>query len=146
VRGQAPANQPSGGAGASWKRVKPARNSTSEASTIGDAFFEPPASVLFGRGSTIEPPNASPLVRWCGRGEQVTAPPIPIIPGRIGCRGMSRLHVKASVPERSMRLDVRCCADYRSLNSSDNGIRNPIAITSRVARDMPFFPHSTSLM
>ena len=28
--------------------------------------------------SLIEPPDADPLVRWCGRGEQVTAPPIPM--------------------------------------------------------------------
>jgi hypothetical protein len=26
----------------------------------------------------IEPPDADPLVRWCGRGGEVTLPPIPI--------------------------------------------------------------------
>ena len=30
------------------------------------------------RAQLAEPPYADPLVRWCGRGEQVTAPPIPI--------------------------------------------------------------------
>jgi len=27
----------------------------------------------------IEPPDADPLVRWCGRGGEVTLPPIPIL-------------------------------------------------------------------
>ena len=31
------------------------------------------------RAQLAEPPYADPLVRWCGRGEQVTAPPIPIL-------------------------------------------------------------------
>src|SRR5580692_2009271 len=30
------------------------------------------------RAQLAEPPYADPPVRWCGRGEQVTAPPIPI--------------------------------------------------------------------
>src|SRR5438445_11816391 len=30
------------------------------------------------RAQLTEPPYADPPVRWCGRGEQVTAPPIPI--------------------------------------------------------------------
>jgi hypothetical protein len=30
-----------------------------------------------------EPPYADPPVRWCGRGEQVTAPPIPILKLRL---------------------------------------------------------------
>jgi hypothetical protein len=31
------------------------------------------------RAQLAEPPYADPPVRWCGRGEQVTAPPIPIV-------------------------------------------------------------------
>jgi hypothetical protein len=53
-------------------------NSTSGEATINGKFFEPPASVLFEGGQFIEPPDADPFVRWCRRGEQVTAPPIPI--------------------------------------------------------------------
>src|SRR5882762_6038414 len=30
------------------------------------------------KAQLAEPPYADPPVRWCGRGEQVTAPPIPI--------------------------------------------------------------------
>src|SRR5258706_16318750 len=30
------------------------------------------------RAQLAEPPDADPHVGWCGRGEQVTAPPIPI--------------------------------------------------------------------
>src|SRR5580658_10577361 len=30
------------------------------------------------RAQLTEPPYADPPVRWCGRGERVTAPPIPI--------------------------------------------------------------------
>src|SRR5258706_8446257 len=30
------------------------------------------------RAQLTEPPDADPHVGWCGRGEQVTAPPIPI--------------------------------------------------------------------
>ena len=36
------------------------------------------------RAQLAEPPYADPLVRWCGRGEQVTAPPIPIIDSNEG--------------------------------------------------------------
>jgi hypothetical protein len=31
-----------------------------------------------GKPQLLEPPDADPHVRWCGRGEQATAPPIPI--------------------------------------------------------------------
>jgi len=31
------------------------------------------------RAQLTEPPDADPHVGWCGRGEQVTAPPIPIV-------------------------------------------------------------------
>src|SRR5260221_1572910 len=34
------------------------------------------------RAQLTEPPYADPHVRWCGRGERVTAPPMPIV-----CRG-----------------------------------------------------------
>jgi len=31
-----------------------------------------------GKPQLLEPPGADPHAGWCGRGEQVTAPPIPI--------------------------------------------------------------------
>ena len=42
--------------------------------------LEPPAR----RAQVTEPPYADPHVRWCGRGEQATAPPIPILGMLIG--------------------------------------------------------------
>ena len=32
-----------------------------------------------GKPQLLEPPGADPQAGWCGRGEQVTAPPIPIV-------------------------------------------------------------------
>jgi len=31
------------------------------------------------RAQLTEPPDADPHVRWCGRGERATAPPMPIL-------------------------------------------------------------------
>jgi hypothetical protein len=31
------------------------------------------------RAQVAEPPYTAPYVRWCGRGERATAPPIPIL-------------------------------------------------------------------
>jgi hypothetical protein len=39
------------------------------------------------RAQLAEPPYADPPVRWCGRGEQVTAPPIPIVPSMFDSLG-----------------------------------------------------------
>jgi len=45
---------------------------------LGETCTQHPAYASLTQAQLAEPPYADPHVRWCGRGEQVTAPPIPI--------------------------------------------------------------------
>jgi len=74
MRGNAPANQLELGFEL-LDRVKPDRGARSGETLIGGERIEHPAQCWAQR---TEPPYADPHVRWCGRGERVTAPPMPI--------------------------------------------------------------------
>ena len=53
---------------------RPARDRT----VAGNSCTQNPACALSAQAQLAEPPYADPHVRWCGRGERETAPPIPI--------------------------------------------------------------------
>ena len=61
----------------------------------------------------IEPPDADPLVRWCGRGGAVRPPPIPI---RYGCCGFPSLTLLRSIVRR--RGEIICRRVRRSGESA----------------------------
>ncbi len=75
MSGNAPANQLQLGFEL-LDRVKPDRGVRSGETLIGGERIEHPAQCWAQR---TEPPYADPHVRWCGRGERVTAPPMPIL-------------------------------------------------------------------
>ena len=44
------------------------------------------------KAQLTEPPYADPHVRWCGRGGEVTLPPMPIVPSMFDSLGVKVLY------------------------------------------------------